>query len=435
VAGYKTVVSNFPGTTVEYVSSRVCLNGESFELVDLPGIYSLSTPEKEERFTRDYLLKKKPDLVVNIVDSSVLSRSLELTLELLELRLPLVVSLNMIDEAKRKGIEIDVEHLSQDLGVPVIPTIAIRGEGVPELFQKAIAAAQEGRIGKTFFLSMDVERTVSRLSSLLEKETADSLGVPMRLLALKVLEQDEEFYAAIEKETPQVIPEVEHLRRDLSECHGRPSDMVISSERHSLAMNLFEHVAKVRRRREKTFRDQVDKYLMHPFLGYIILGLMLISFFGFVFSLGKQIEAPLLGWFEALSAYFASLMDKGSLIFTLLNGLVQGFSAHRHRAALPYPFLLGCLCLKISVIFPGRLFSWTPSCITSAPRKVDHPLCPSYGCNVPAILGGSSRRHGIGSSLQFSPPSSLVQLGLPSFSRSSHSISGRFMPFCSISSM
>jgi ferrous iron transport protein B len=150
VAGYKTVVSNFSGTTVECVSSRVCLNGESFELVDLPGIYSLSTPEKEERLTRDYLFKKKPDIVVNIVDSSVLSRSLELTLELLELRLPLVVSLNMIDEAKRKGIVIDVEHLSQDLGVPVVPTIAIRGEGVPELFQKATAAAKEGRMETSF---------------------------------------------------------------------------------------------------------------------------------------------------------------------------------------------------------------------------------------------------------------------------------------------
>src|SRR4030042_5050648 len=107
VAGYKTVASNFPGTTVECLSSLVCLNGESFELVDLPGIYSLSTPEKEERLTRDYLLRKKPDLVVNIVDYSVLSRSLELTLELLELRLPIMISLNMIDEAKRKGIEKD----------------------------------------------------------------------------------------------------------------------------------------------------------------------------------------------------------------------------------------------------------------------------------------------------------------------------------------
>jgi ferrous iron transport protein B len=389
VAGYKTVVSNFPGTTVEYVSSRVCLNGESFELVDLPGIYSLSTPEKEERFTRDYLLKKKPDLVVNIVDSSVLSRSLELTLELLELKLPLVVSLNMIDEAKRKGIEIDVDHLSQDLGVPVVPTIAIRGEGVPELFQKAIAAAKEGRIGKTFFLSMDVERTVSRLSSLLERKTADSLGVPMRLLAIKVLEQDEEFYAAIEKENPQVVPEVGHLRQDLSECHGRPSDMVISSERHSLAMNLFEHVAKVRRRREKTFRDQVDKYLMHPFLGYIILGLMLISFFGFVFSLGRQIEAPLLGWFESLSAYFASLMDRGSLIFSLLNGLVQGFSGGI-GIVLPYliPFLLGLTLLEDIGYLPRAAFL-----MDSIMHRIGlHgksiiPFVLSYGCNVPSILG------------------------------------------------
>jgi ferrous iron transport protein B len=326
VAGYKTAVSNFPGTTMEYVSSRVCLQGESFELVDLPGIYSLSTPEKEELLTRDYLLKKKPDLVVNIVDSSVLSRSLELTLELLELGLPLVVSLNMIDEARRKGIEIDVEHLSEDLGVPVVPTISIRGEGVPELFQKAVAAAKERRIGKTFFFSMDVERTVSHLSSLLGKDTADKLGVPTRMLAIKLLEEDEEFHAAVERASPVVIREVERLRGDLAECHGRPSDMVISSERHSLAMNLFEHVAKVKRRTEKSLRDQVDRYLMHPFLGYIILGLMLVTFFGFVFSLGKHLEAPLLGWFEALALYLSSWMEKTSVILALLTGLIQGFS-------------------------------------------------------------------------------------------------------------
>ena len=236
---------------------------------------------------------------------------------------------------------------------------------------------------------MDVERTVSRLSSLLEKKTADSLGVPMRLLAIKVLEQDDEFYAAIEKETPHLIPEVGHLCRDLSECHGRPSDMVISSERHSLAMNLFEHVAKVRRRRERTFRDQVDKYLMHPFLGYIILGLMLISFFGFVFSLGRQIEAPLLGWFESLSAYFASLMDRSSLIFTLLNGLVQGFSGGI-GIVLPYliPFLLGLTLLEDIGYLPRAAFL-----MDSIMHRIGlHgksiiPFVLSYGCNVPSILG------------------------------------------------
>lgn len=211
----------------------------------------------------------------------------------------------------------------------------------------------------------------------------------MRLLAIKLLERDEEFGAAIEKENPQLIREVERLRRDLSECHGRPSDMVISSERHSLAMNLFEHVAKVRRRREKTFRDQVDKYLMHPFLGYIILGLMLVSFFGFVFSLGRQIEAPLLGWFEALSNYFASLMDRGSLIFTLLNGLIQGFSGGI-GIVLPYliPFLLGLSLLEDVGYLPRAAFL-----MDSIMHRIGlHgksiiPFVLSYGCNVPAILG------------------------------------------------
>ena len=205
VAGYKTIVSNFPGTTVDYVMSRVTLNGGSFTLVDLPGIYSLSTTEKEELLTRNYLINEKPDLVINIMDGSVLSRSLELTLELLELKIPLVVCLNMIDEAARKGVEIDVAHLSQDLGVPVIPTIAVRGQGVPELFQTAVESAKNGRTGKTHFLSLDVERTVSELDGLLGPDLSGRLGLPGRLLALKLLEEDEEFEESVRKINPGII--------------------------------------------------------------------------------------------------------------------------------------------------------------------------------------------------------------------------------------
>ena len=144
VAGYKTLASNFPGTTVDYVTSRVSFNGDGFALVDLPGIYSLSGSEREELLARRYLIEERPDLVINIMDASVLSRSLELTLELLELKIPLVICLNMIDEAARKGVEIDVDHMSQDLGVPIVPTIAVRGQGVPELFKTAIDTAKRG---------------------------------------------------------------------------------------------------------------------------------------------------------------------------------------------------------------------------------------------------------------------------------------------------
>jgi len=389
VAGYKTIVSNFPGTTVDYVMSRVTLNGGSFTLVDLPGIYSLSTSEKEELLARSYLINERPDLVVNIMDASVLSRSLELTLELLELKIPLVVCLNMIDEAERKGVAIDVGHLSQDLGVPVIPTIATRGQGVPELFQTAVESAKHGKTGTTHFLSLDVERAISELVDLLGSELSGRLGLPGRILAIKLLEEDEEFEQSVRKIKPGIMDEVVRLRRTLSECHGRPSDVVVSSERHSLAMNLFEHVAKVKPRSGKNFRDQVDKYLMHPYLGYGFLGGVLFLFFWVVFSFGKHIEEPLLALFEGFQAYLGAHLSNESLLFTVVNGLIQGLSGGI-GIVLPYliPFLLGLSLLEDLGYLPRAAFLMDSIMhAIGLHGKAIIPFVLSYGCNVPAIMG------------------------------------------------
>jgi ferrous iron transport protein B len=389
VAGYKTIVSNFPGTTVDFVASQVNLNGDSFTLVDLPGIYSVSTSEREEILARRYLIKERPDLVINILDASVLSRSLELTLELLELNFPLVICLNMIDEAEKKGVEIDVGHLSQDLGVPVIPTIAIRGKGVPELFQSAVETAKSGNTGKIHFLSLDVERVISELADLLGVATATKVGVPQRFLAIRLLEQDEEFEQAVREVNPGIMGEIERLRSMLSECHGRPSDMVVSSERHSLAMNLFEHVAKVKPRSAKPFREQIDKYLMHPYLGYAFLGLVLFSFFWIVFSFGKHIEEPILALFEQFSGYLGVHLSKGSLLFIVVNGLIQGFSGGI-GIVLPYliPFLLGLSLLEDIGYLPRAAFLMDSIMHTIGLHgKSIIPFVLSYGCNVPAIMG------------------------------------------------
>jgi ferrous iron transport protein B len=389
VAGYKTIVSNFPGTTVDYVTSQVNLNGDGFTLVDLPGIYSLSASESEEILARRYLTNERPDLVINILDASVLSRSLELTLELLELEIPLVICLNMIDEAAKKGVEIDMGHLSQDLRVPVIPTIAIRGQGVPELFQSAVETAKSGNIGKIHLLSLDVERIISELADLLGVATATRLGVPQRFLAIRLLEEDEEFEQAVREINPGILGDVERLRSMLSECHGRPSDMVVSSERHSLAMNLFEHVAKVKPRSAKPFREQIDKYLMHPYLGYAFLGGVLFSFFWIVFSLGKRIEEPILSLFELLAAYLGVCLSKESLLFTVLNGLIQGFSGGI-GIVLPYliPFLFGLSLLEDIGYLPRAAFLMDSIMHTIGLHgKSIIPFVLSYGCNVPAIMG------------------------------------------------
>ncbi len=389
VAGYKTIASNFPGTTVDCVTSPVKLNGDSFTLVDLPGIYSISSSEREEILARRYLIKERPDLVINILDASVLSRSLELTLELLELKIPLVICLNMIDEAEKKGVEIDVGHLSQELGVPVIPTIAIRGQGVPELFQSALETAKRGTAGTIHFLSLDVERVISELADLLGVATARRLGVPQRFLAIRLLEQDEEFEQAVREINPGIMGDVERLRSMLSECHGRPSDMVVSSERHSLAMNLFEHVAKVKPRGAKPFREQIDKYLMHPYLGYALLGGILFSFFWMVFSLGKHIEEPILSLFEQFAAYLGVHLSKESLLFTVVNGLIQGFSGGI-GIVLPYliPFLFGLSLLEDIGYLPRAAFLMDSIMHSIGLHgKSIIPFVLSYGCNVPAIMG------------------------------------------------
>jgi ferrous iron transport protein B len=389
VAGYKTIVSNFPGTTVDYVTSPVNLNGDSFTLVDLPGIYSVSTSEREEILARRYLIKERPDLVINILDASVLSRSLELTLELLEFKIPLVVCLNMIDEAEKKGVEIDVGHLSQDLGVPVIPTIAIRGQGVPELFQSAVQAAKSGITGTIHFLSLDVERIISELADLLGVGTATRLGVTQRFLAIRLLEEDEEFEQAVREINPGIMGEVERSRSMLSECHGRPSDMVVSSERHSLAMNLFEHVAKVKPRSAKPFRENIDNYLMHPYLGYAFLAAVLFSFFWMVFSLGKHIEEPILALFDLAAGYLGVHLSKESLLFTVVNGLIQGFSGGI-GIVLPYliPFLLGLSLLEDIGYLPRAAFLMDSIMHTIGLHgKSIIPFVLSYGCNVPAIMG------------------------------------------------
>jgi ferrous iron transport protein B len=192
-----------------------------------------------------------------------------------------------------------------------------------------------------------VETAVTKLVSLLEEEISEGLGLPQRLLALKLLEGDDELEGRIRKESPELISKIQRLRQELSQGHGRPTDVVLSSERHSLAMNLFEHVAQVRPATKKMLRDKVDRYLMHPFWGYVFLALTLFTLFNFIFKFGSIVEGPLLGWFDQLAAYLASHLDQESLFFTLLKGMIQGLSGGI-GIVLPYliPFLFGLSLLE-----------------------------------------------------------------------------------------
>jgi ferrous iron transport protein B len=387
IAGYKAITSNFPGTTVKYTETKTHINGYTCNCIDLPGTYSLSSADPAELEARKHLLSGEVDVIINVIDASLLSRSLELALQLLELEVPMVLCLNMMDEAQRKGIQIDVQKLSNLLGVPVIPTIATTGKGLKELFIEVLRVREERRIGKSPKLSKDIEEIVSQLDSIINLEWPVKEKVPPRFLSIKLLENDVFFMNEI-KRNSNAINRIRPLQEKLEQIHGVPSDEVISSERHALAMNLFEQASKVIHPPKKDIRIDIDHWVMHKYFGYIILAAVFYAFFNFIFGIGGYIEEPLMEIFDQWIKMLESSLGQGSLSFFLSKGVLQGI-AGGIAIVLPYlvPFLIGLSILEdigylprvafLMDVFMHRIGLHGKSVI---------PFVLGYGCSVPAVM-------------------------------------------------
>ena len=388
VAGYKAVTSNFPGKTVEYTLTKFKIFGQVIELVDLPGTYSLTSFDLAELEARKYLLNGNVDVVINVVDASLLSRSLELTLQLLELKLPMVICLNMIDEAERKGIRINVEKLSKIFGVPVVPVIAVKGKGIKELFSTAYKMGRKKKITKILNFSKDVEEVIEKLSAQIkEKQISKEFNVPERFLAIKYLENDHYFMENFKSRDKKIFKEINDFQNLLKEVHGRPSDVVISSERHHLSMNIYESVVSLTKPHISLI-DYLDNTLMHPILGYISLGLIFYLFFNLIFGVGKIVEEPLLDYFYKLIPLLGKSIDSGTLLFSIMSGIIQGL-AGGIAIVLPYlfPFLFGLAILEDLGYLPRIAFLLDAFLHKIGLHgKAIIPFILGYGCTVPAIM-------------------------------------------------
>ena len=187
VAGYRSLTSNFAGTTVEYTRGQARVGGVVLDLIDLPGLYSLTPTSAVEEVSRDYLLDGDWDVIINVVDASQMARSLELTLELLDLESPMVVCLNMMDEAARKGMTIDTNALAIALGVPVVEAIGGRGRGIVETFRAAQEAAIHGNRPRPFVYAPEVESTLKVLAEKISESERDVPPTHQRLASLPVV--------------------------------------------------------------------------------------------------------------------------------------------------------------------------------------------------------------------------------------------------------
>jgi ferrous iron transport protein B len=387
VAGYRSISSNFPGATVSFTQSHIKIGDQTFDLVDLPGIYSLTTLDDTAKEAQRYLINEQVDVIVNVVDASVLGRSLDLTLQLLKLHIPMVLCLNMIDEAKHKGVIIDADVLSKRLGIPVIKTIASKGVGIKELFDEAHKMIHSRKLSKLIKLSYDVESIIEKMAYYLEKKIGKNLKVPSRLLAIKLLQGDYFFEQLVKNFDSGISGKIDRYKNILEKSHGRPADVVISSELHSLALNIFEECCKVKKS-EKTFRDKVDNILMHKIWGYFFMILFLFVFFNLIFRIGGLIERPFMEFIESKIQNLSVIFSQNSLSFLLLKGILQGIGGGV-AIVLPYlvPFLLGLAFIedigylpRLAYLMDGLMHR------IGLHGSAIIPAILGYGCSVPAVM-------------------------------------------------
>ena len=384
VAGYKAETGNFAGTTVSFTETKVQVLGEVIELVDLPGTYSLLGTNPAERVVLDYLIEKKVNAVINVIDATHLVQGLLLTLELMEMGRPMVLAINMMDEASRQGIKIDGEKLSELLGIPVLPMIASRGQGVRETFIQAWHAAKEKKVPQPKSFEGKIESAVTDIKNEMKQ---GEFPISRRAFAVKLLEGDPEITKQVENKNPGMLKIIQGYLDTLCHHSSQQAVWMVATERQKIARDLSQKVSK-QGETQLSIRDRLDDYLLHPILGYIFLFLVLGGFFALVYGIGNWLEAPLLNFFDNLTNLILNYLNAEGLLPELIAGMIQGVAGGL-AIVLPYltPFLLGLGFLE-DIGYLTRIAFLTDALMhrIGLHGKAIVPFILGYGCSVPAIM-------------------------------------------------
>lgn len=389
LTGMNQIIGNWPGKTVELAEGSFDYKGKHIRVVDLPGIYSLSTYSQEEVVSREFIAEAQPDVVVNVVDSTVLERNLYFTLQLRELGMPLVTALNLIDLAVREGLVIDESILSSLLGVPVVRTSGAAGKGLDVLVDTCLTTAGRSPAAPVTY-GKEVEASVSMLEKEL-KMTALPDGLAHytpRFLAIKLLEGDAEIVGRCGR-CDSVTAMAAGLARDLEHIHGESGASIMSSERYSACARIA--AASVRRpeRGDDAPGDRLDKLLLHRVFGWVTLVAVTFAVFGLIFVLGGRLSSVLDATFSSLQKAFLTLPIVPWLRDFLWGGILQGVLAGV-SVALPYivPFYIVLSFLENSG-YLARMAFLTDAIMhrMGLHGKAFMPIILGFGCNVPAVLG------------------------------------------------
>ena len=383
LTGSNQIIGNWPGKTVELARGTLCFEDYEISVVDLPGIYSFSTFSMEEIVSRDFVALEKPDVVINVLDASILERNLFFTIQLIEMQVPLVVCLNQVDIAHKKGIVINREKLERILGVPVVFTIATRGEGLYELVKAAVEHTARKSKKKELKYSLDVETRIHELSRLIETETLE-LEYPSRWVSIKLLEGDNEIVNKVSAKSPKVVNKSKNLSKELSIHCQEPCFSVIASERYSLA-SMIASRASTQSEMKSTFSEKLDWLTTHRVLGYITSAGVILGLLLWTFVVGNFLSALISDAISIVQPLDPKV--SGDLLTVLWNGVFTGFVA---GVTLVIPYVIP-FYLLLAVIEDSGILTRVAFMMDSLMHKIGlHgkaliPLILGFGCNVPAI--------------------------------------------------
>lgn len=392
LTGSTQYVGNWPGVTVEKKGGKLKGN-KDVEIVDLPGIYSLSPYTLEEVVTRNFMINDKPDAVINIVDASNIERNLYLTTQILELGIPTVIALNMMDIVEKNGDKIDINKLSKDLGCPVVEMSALKGNGVKAVAEKAVEIAKSKSKPKFILDFSEEAKAAFREIEEIIKKNISTEGIELRWLAIKLFERDENIIEKL-KISKATLDEIEIIINKYESNLDDDSESIVTGDRYAFIGEVVSKTIKKNSRGQETTSDKIDKIVTNRFLALPIFAIIMfgvyyiaVSSLGTVLTdwtndvlFGEIVQGNVANWLA--SANVADWLQ-GLIIDGVIAGVgsVLGFVPQIMLLFLLLSILEDCGYMARVAFIMDRIFRKF-----GLSGKSFIPMLIASGCGVPGIM-------------------------------------------------
>ncbi|WP_297980877.1 ferrous iron transport protein B [uncultured Oscillibacter sp.] len=392
LTGSNQHVGNFPGVTVDQKSGTV-RGQKDCTVVDLPGIYSIRPYTPEEIVTRDFILNQKPDGIINIVDATNIERNLYLTLQLLEMRIPMVLALNMMDEVTAGGGTIDVKGMSAALGIPVVPISAVKNEGVEELVRMAVTTARSKTPPAVYdFCSPGpVHRCIHAVVHQIE-DHAEAAGLPLRFAATKLIEDDGDVRERLRLDQNE-LELIEHSVQEMEAEHGMDRNAALADMRYDFIEGVCARtVVKCQESRERRRSEAIDRVVTNKYLALpIFFGIILLIFYLTFSVVGQGLSDLLAAGIAALTAAVDAGLTAYGLNLVVHSLVIDGVFAGVGSVLSFLPIIV-VLFFFLSILEDTGYMARVAFFMDQLLRKIGLsgrsivPMLVGFGCSVPAIM-------------------------------------------------